>query len=146
MLSTVCPRLGGRTQVLAPCERLGDPAREFRYRRTDEIQAAQSNIRFPPIAEIQTGTLRSFPNVCIFVLNLFKSAENQIGPRIDECACALGHCRAGLYRAQRVVRPQGAPRFLPVRRPMWPVEFRHGGDFATRVSYSRGCGASEFER
>ena len=31
MLSTVCPRLGGRTLVLAPCERLGDPAREVRY-------------------------------------------------------------------------------------------------------------------
>src|SRR5215831_5095246 len=36
MLSTVCPRLGGRT--LAPCERLGDPARELRYRRKAEIQ------------------------------------------------------------------------------------------------------------
>ena len=28
MLSTVCPRLGGRALVFAPCERLGDPARE----------------------------------------------------------------------------------------------------------------------
>jgi len=31
MLSTVCPRLGGRTLVLALCECLGDPAREVRY-------------------------------------------------------------------------------------------------------------------
>jgi hypothetical protein len=31
MLSTVCPSLGGRTQVLALCERLGDPAREVCY-------------------------------------------------------------------------------------------------------------------
>ena len=37
MLSTVCPRLGGRTLVLAPCERLGDPAREVRYWRTAAI-------------------------------------------------------------------------------------------------------------
>src|ERR1700732_3401972 len=77
---------------------------------------------------------------------MFKSPENQIGPRVNECAYAPRLCRAGLYRAQRVVRPQRAPRFLPVRRPMWPVEFRHGGDCAPRVDYSRGCGASEFER
>src|SRR3984893_2906828 len=77
---------------------------------------------------------------------MFKSAENQFGPLIDERARAPGLCRASLYRAQRVVQPQRAPRFLPVRRPIWPVEFRHGGDFAPRIGYFRGCGASEFER
>jgi hypothetical protein len=39
MLSTVYPRLGGRALVFAPCERLGDPAREVRYRRKAAVPA-----------------------------------------------------------------------------------------------------------
>jgi hypothetical protein len=42
MLSTVCPRLGRRTLVLAPCERLGDPAREVRYWRIADSSPTQS--------------------------------------------------------------------------------------------------------
>jgi hypothetical protein len=38
MLSTVCPHLEGGTLALAPCEHLGDPAREVRYWRNVEIQ------------------------------------------------------------------------------------------------------------
>ncbi len=38
MLSTVCPHSEGRTLALAPCERLGDPAREVRHGRKAEIQ------------------------------------------------------------------------------------------------------------
>jgi hypothetical protein len=37
MLTTVCPRLGGGTLVLAPCERLGDPAPEVRYWRDSDL-------------------------------------------------------------------------------------------------------------
>jgi hypothetical protein len=90
--------------------------------------------------------VRPLPKVVVFILNMFKSAEKQIGPRIDESARAPGLCRASLYRAQRVVRPQRAPRLLPVGRPIWPVEFWHVGNFSRHIGYSRGCGASEFKR
>jgi hypothetical protein len=52
MLSTVCPRLGGRTLVLAPCERLGDPAREVRYWRFAPLGLVASNFRLLTKAEL----------------------------------------------------------------------------------------------
>ncbi len=50
MLSTVCPRLGGRALVFAPCECLGDRAREVRYCEGFRIPALHR-----PLLSAETG-------------------------------------------------------------------------------------------
>ena len=65
---------------------------------------------------------------------------------VEECAGAGGLRRAGLDRAQRIMRAHLALRFLPVRCPIGPVEFRHGGDVPPRIGNRRRRGALEGER